>query len=254
MSYFKWLKSKSYFLTIGLTVIFISGCGAKQHRRVEHSGFLGDYSQMKEGENNEALYVYINPKSDCRKYTNVLIEPVTFWDPKNENDLHELDKKDKNMLASMAWGTLYDAMRKGNFGVVFKPGPEVLRVKAAITEAEEAYVIPANIMAFAPYLWEATTLWGIGVGKWPFLGELAWEIEITDSMTGERLLAKVDKVVGTLFSNMDPAAEWEDVRQGFDLWRDRYGKRMQSCRLTGSFAMPEDDRPWLQQQVEYWTP
>lgn len=45
----------------------------------------------------------------------------------------------------------------------------------------------------------------------------------------------MDKVVGTMGSNVDPGALWNDVRKGFDLWREKLGKRMASCQATGGF-------------------
>jgi hypothetical protein len=235
--------------------LFIAGCGgAKQYRRVEQSGFLGDYTQLKEGKSNEALYVYVNPKADCRKYSKVVIEPVTLWAKSDDSPLASLDSKDQKMLATLAWGMLYDAMKKGNFEIADKPGPGVMLVKGAVTEATKANVVVADVIAVAPYAWEAGALWGMGTGKWPFLGELSGEMEISDSLTGERLFAGVDKVVGTLGSNIDPTARWDDVRQGFNLWRDRIGKRMANCSETGSFTMPEDKKSWIKKTYEYMSP
>jgi len=246
---------KPVVILIGLSLtLSIVGCTAKQYRRVEQSGFLGDYSQLYEKTKNEALYVYVNPKADCKKYHKVMIDTVTLWGKSEDSPLASLDEKDQKMLVTQGWGTLYDSMKKGNFAIVDKPGPDVLRVKGAITEATKAKVVLANALAVAPYAWEAATLWGMGTGKWPFLGELAGEIEITDSQTGKRLFAGVDKVVGTLGSNIDPTARWNDVRKGFDLWRDRLGKRMNSCQATGSFEMPEDDRNFIQKSYEYLSP
>ncbi|MDD5494116.1 MAG: DUF3313 domain-containing protein [Dehalococcoidia bacterium] len=244
-----------FLMLVGLFLtLSIAGCGAKQYRRVDESGFLGDYSQLKEGKGNEALYVYVNTHADCRKYSKVIIDPVSLWGKSKHSSLASLDLKDQKMLATLAWGTLYDAMRKGNFEIVYQPGPDVMRVRGAITEATKAEVILADVMAVAPYAWEAATLWGIGSGKWPFLGELSGEMEISDSQTGERLFAAVDKVVGVLGSNLDPRAGWDDVRQGFNLWRDRLGKRMDSCRKTRSFEMPKDERNWIEKIYEYLSP
>lgn len=242
-------------LTGILLTLSILGCGrAKQYRRVDQSGFLGDYSKMKEGKGNEALYVYVNPKTDCRKYKKVIIDPVILWGKAEDSPLASLAPKDQKMLATLAWGTIYDAMRKGKFDIVYKPGADVMRVKGAITEVVKAKVILADVVVFIPYVWEAATLWGIGTGKWPFLGELAGEMEIVDSLTGERLFMAVDKVVGTLGSNVDPRAGWDDIWQGFNLWRDKHSKRMASCHKTGSFRMPEDTRGWIKKTYQYISP
>jgi hypothetical protein len=241
-------------VTLFLTLSIASCGGAKQYRHVEQSGFLGDYSQLKEGKGNEALYVYVNPTANCQKYRKVMIDPVTLWGKSEDSPLASLDQKDQKMLTTLGWGTLYDAMRKGQFEIVDKPGSDVMRVKGAVTEAVKANVALANTLAVAPYAWEAATLWGMGSGKWPFLGELSGEMEISDSLTGERLFAGVDKVVGTLGSNLDPTVRWDDVRQGFNLWRDRIGKRMASCQETGSFKMPEDERSWIKKTYQYMSP
>jgi hypothetical protein len=205
--------TKMACFSIGLIFVFLMvGCTSKQHRRVEQSGFLGDYSQLTEKKENEALYVYVNPKADCHKYTKVIIDPVTLWAESETSPLATLDEKDKNMLVTQAWGVLYDGMRKGNFQIVKEPGEGVLRLKSAVTEAVQAKVMVANVTAVAPYVWMAATVWGMGTGKWPFLGELAGEMEIVDSVTGERQMAGVDKVVGMLGGNMDPRVRWDDVR------------------------------------------
>lgn len=238
-------------LSVSFTLI---GCGAKQSRRVEQSGFLGDYSQLTEKKENEALYVYVNPNADCKKYSKVLLEPTTLWAISEDSPLAALDEEDQNMLVSRSGGMIFDVMQRAGFKIVGEPGSDVIRVRGAVTEAQKAKVILADALAVAPYAWEAATLWGMGTGKWPFLGELAGEMEITDSVSGERLFAAVDKVSGSIGSNVDPRARWDDVRKGFDLWRERMGKRMISCRETGSFQMPKDERGWMKKTFDYMSP
>lgn len=237
-----------------LMVLGLAGCGAKQARRVEQSGFLGDYSQLTEKKQNEALYVYVNPKADCRKYSKVLLEPATLWGISEDSPLAKLETKDQDMLASRTGGMIFDAMQRAGFKITREPGPDTIRVRGAITEATKAKVMLANATAVAPYVWQAATVWGMASGKWPFLGELAGEIEMTDSESGERLFAAVDKVTGTMGANVDPRARWTDVRKGFDLWRERFSKRMVSCRATGSFEMPKDERSWMKKTFDYMAP
>lgn len=209
---------------------------------------------MMEGKSNEALYVYVNPHADCRKYSKAMIASTVLQGLPGYTALASLAPKDQELLLSLGRGTLNDAMREGNFEIVDVPGPEVLLVKSAITEADKSNVVMALGLSVAPYLWEISTVWGVGTGKWPFLGELSGEMEISDAQTGERLFASVDKVVGTLFSNFNPLDVWSDVRDGFDFWRIRESKRMKSCRATGSFNMPEDERSWMRKTFDYLAP
>ena len=250
----KMIKKLKIVALFFIVVILVLGCAAKQGRRVEKTGFLGDYSEFKQGKSNEALYIYLNPKAQCHNYTKVIIDPVSLWAKEDDSRLAKLDPKDKHMLLTLAWGTLHDAMKDGQFEVVEQAGPGVLRVRGAITEAVKARVLLADVLAVVPLVWIGTTVWGMGSGKWPFLGELAGEMEILDSETDERLLAGVDKVVGRLGGNLDPRARWGDVIDGFQHWRERMGVRMKSCRKTGFFAMPEDDRMWINKTVDYVSP
>ncbi len=54
----------------------------------------------------------------------------------------------------------------------------------------------------APYVSGAATLWAEAKGQAPFIGDVAYELELLDSVSGERLYAAVDKWVG----KMDPTS------------------------------------------------
>ena len=138
--------------------------------------------------------------------------------------------------------------------MVNETGPGVIRVRAAIAEGTKSKVMVANVLEVVPVVWIGATVWGMGTGKWSFLGELSAEIELLDAETEERLLAGVDKVVGRLGGNIDPRERWGDVVDAFKVWRDRLGQRMESCRETGSFVMPEDERMWIERTIDYVSP
>lgn len=69
--------SRFSLLVLGFTLV---GCGTTdQARKVDTSGFLGDYSQLQPGKSGEALLVYRNPGADFSKYDKVLVDPVAVW-------------------------------------------------------------------------------------------------------------------------------------------------------------------------------
>ena len=52
--------------------------GPSKPEVLTQSGFLGDYSMLREGEDDdEALRIYKNPKADWKSYTKVIIEPCS---------------------------------------------------------------------------------------------------------------------------------------------------------------------------------
>ena len=106
----KKIKLIAFLLSV---VILILACTPKQSRRVEKAGFLGDYSEFQQGKSNEALYLYINPKAECKNYTKVIIDPVSLWVKADDSDLAKLEDKDEKMLLTLAWKALHDAMIDG---------------------------------------------------------------------------------------------------------------------------------------------
>ena len=64
-------------VSVLVLVILIAGCAqTRQSRAVEQSGFLGDYSQLRKGGKNEALYLYIDESADFASYDKIQIVSV----------------------------------------------------------------------------------------------------------------------------------------------------------------------------------
>jgi hypothetical protein len=58
-------------------------------------------------------------------------------------------------------------------------------------------------------------------------GEAATEMEVLDSVSGERLAAAVDRRQG---GKMVFRGKWEDTRQAFDFWAKRFRERLDEMR------------------------
>ena len=76
-------NKKVVFAGVTLLVVFlflITGCSSTfQTRKVTTSGFLGDYSQLVGGSEDEAQLMYINPQAYFDTYTKILMDPVKFY-------------------------------------------------------------------------------------------------------------------------------------------------------------------------------
>jgi len=103
-----------------LALLWLSGCAATQEAKsVEKSGFLGDYSMLKEGQRStfkegsedQALSVYKNPAVDWKKYKKVQLDPVTVWlGPKSQ--MKDVPAEDRQRLANLLWSKLDEQLRK----------------------------------------------------------------------------------------------------------------------------------------------
>ncbi|WP_169601576.1 DUF3313 domain-containing protein [Methylococcus geothermalis] len=228
-------SSRTGALLAVAAVACLCGCSAtKQARDVEPSGFLGSYSSLRKGKGEEPLLVYANPAADCRKYTKVMIDPVTLWAKSGDSWLQKLEPKDRDMLRKLGTDTLLDVMNKARFEVVSRPGPDVMRVRLALTEAEKANVLLKEGTVLAPYVTAPAALYSETTGQALFTGDAAFELEILDSLTGQRMYAAADKRVGKL--DVRDFHEWDDVKEAFKSWGERGARRLVQCRMTGSFV------------------
>lgn len=223
--------SKQNFIGIlGLGLMLgLSACNPiKQARDVEESGFLEDYSVLREGQNGEALKVYLNPhyQQTCKTYDKVLIEPVSIWVGKN-SDMASIPADDRQMLVNHLHGSLVNELGK-HYQVVHTVQPGTLRIKAAITEAEGSWVALDTVSSFVPQMLVISKLKEIATGTGAFVGKASGEVDITDAITGERLAAAVDRMVGNK-SVTGVTSKWDDVTRTFDDWSGRMAYRLENC-------------------------
>jgi len=223
--------SKQNILAIfGLTLaLSMSACTPiKQARDVDQTSFLGDYSVLQEGKDGEALKIYINPnyQQSCKGYDKVIIEPVSIW-VRDNSDLADLSAADRQTLVNHLHGSLVNEIGK-HYQIVTTPQPGTLRIKTAITEAEGSWVALDTVSSFVPQLLVMSKLKEIATGTGTFVGKASGEADITDAITGERIAAAVDRIVGTK-SVTGVTSKWDDVTRAFDFWAERMAYRLVNC-------------------------
>jgi hypothetical protein len=198
-----------------------TGCGiAKPLRQrrgdVEHSGFLRDYSQLAPRQGFEAKEVYVNPDSAWETYDAVHIESATLWisDPAKQPS-----KQDEQMLTDLVYRSLSTTLGE-RFRLVSQPGPGVLEVRVALTEAKGARVALNSVTTVVPQLRLISSAGGLAADTAVLVGAASGEAEINDSMTKERLAAAIDSVAGT--KGITRAfSKWADVENACNAWSER---------------------------------
>ena len=194
------------FLTV---VLLLGGCAAGGMKDVEESGFLVDYSQLTPGgEEGQAALRYIKPDADFKKYDSLMFDRVSVW-LSPEAETRGVDPAVFKKMSDYFLNALIEAVKDG-YTVVDQPGPNVMRVRAAITDVE-----PSNPVA------KAVSVDNMGTG-----GAEA-EFELLDSMSSERLAAAVDRRRG---GKPASRAVWEDTKDVFDYWARRFRERLDEAR------------------------
>ena len=97
-----------------------------------HSGFLADYSKLGPVEGKEGILRYLDRSVDLRPYTKLYLDPVQVF-VSTEGDAYKGVQPDAlKRMADSFHASFVNAVRSG-YQVVGAPGPDVLRVRLAIT-------------------------------------------------------------------------------------------------------------------------
>ena len=208
-----------------LGVLLLAGCSASGMKHVEPSGFLGDYGQLQAGTGDQAAKVYFKPGVDFKQYNKLMFERIVVL-LSDSADNRAIDPTLMKEMTDYYQNALFAAFKDG-YEIVDQPGPGVMRVRVAITELKPSNptantlstIVPVGIVVSGAT--KATTGDNLGTG------EAATEIELLDSVTGERLVAAVDKRQGGkgVFRG-----KWEDTKEAFDYWAKRMRQRLDEMR------------------------
>jgi hypothetical protein len=197
-----------------------------------NSGFLSPetYAKLQTGTKDQIGLVYINHSAKWSQYNKVMIAAVTMGLGPNDN----VSEQDQQMLASYYYHALEKDLSK-DFTLVNQPGPGVMTVAVALTNATTATPALRTISVVIPQARILNAVGDMATGSYAFVGSAQSEGEITDSMTHEVLAAGVDKRSGGLSIKNADVWEWGDAENAMDFWAQRIATRLHELH-TG--AMP----------------
>jgi hypothetical protein len=163
------------------------------------SGFLGDYSKLRQDENFKSDWVWLKPGVDLRDYDRVMIDPVLVLTAKGSK-AETLGPEVLSKVSQAFTETLRETIDP-YYSLASKPGPNVLRVRVAITDVAKASGGKPGDPDYS-------------------VGSAAMEAEILDSVTGERQAAAIDRIEGSQ-AGTDVPREWVHVKGAFVEWSNR---------------------------------
>ena len=211
------------------SLCLVSCAPTHQTLSAEPSGFLGDYSQLREGKEGEALLVYVNPEADFKKYDKILIDPISIYASKG-SDLAGLSKEDQQSLLNYLDAALRKALKE-DYAIVGEAGAGVMRLRVAMTETEGSMVVLDTVSSVVPIGAAISGIKRITFGTHTGVGLARVEAEIVDSVTNTRLLAAVDERAGSKYTGrFDKFSKWQDVRDAYDYWAEKIRVRLAELR------------------------
>jgi hypothetical protein len=213
--------------TLLLSVALLYGCASTyQKRSVKGSGFLKDYSQLKDHGGDTAMLSYINPNAKFSTYTKIMLDPVRAYASSKDSSMAKMDKEKQQMLLNYFDAALRENLKK-SYTLVSQPGPDVLRVRVALTEARGSMVLLDTVSSVLPPGIALSAVKTIITGKHLAVGEVGAECEGLDSMTGTQLFAAVDARVGRKYTlKFDKFSKWHTAKDACDFWAEQLHERL----------------------------
>jgi hypothetical protein len=213
---------------VAVAAAAFGGCAAGQTGKAKPSGFLGDYAQLHAGAQGQALMVYVKPDAGFAKYRKLMIDPVTIWRTAETSTIPPSEAQDLiEDLEDVLRMTLDD-----DYEIVKQPGPDVMRLRAAITEAEGSWrVVNGRLGDRMDEDLQAVTPKQPSEATRGFVGKAGIEAELLDAASGTRLAAAIDRRAGE--RTLKPAKNtWDDVEDAFRFWAERLRDRLRELRKS----------------------
>jgi hypothetical protein len=190
-----------------------------------YSGFLGDYSQLKPAPDREGVMLYLDRSGNYRPFTKLMFEPVVVVLTPNP----EYKGVPKEELARMS-NNFKDSFTRAftpGYRIVNEPGPDVLRVRTAITGVQ-----PAKPAMGVTDLLPIKAVFDIGreaAGAGPRVAEMTAEMEVLDP-SGKRVAAATATRKGNKDLPQGEQVSWNDLQSISDYWARGFRSRLDELR------------------------
>ncbi len=192
----------------------------------KYSGFLGDnYKNLQPGPEGGAKMRWLKPGVDFTKYNKLMVDSVIFYIADDSED-KGINAEEMKELTDAFNQEIVNAL-KDKYPIVAEPGPDVARLKIAITGVKKSKPVVSTITSIIPV--------GIGIslikkgvsGSYTGSGGTQAEFMALDSMTNEVIVAAVDERSAGYTERFTSLGAAKDA---FKTWAEKIRKFMDDTR------------------------
>ncbi|MDP3335108.1 MAG: DUF3313 domain-containing protein [Methylococcaceae bacterium] len=212
---------------LGVGLLSLTACSTTEKVKLEpvsvNCGLLGSdcATRLTPGGKDQIGLRYVNPTAQWTSYKQVIIAPVTFWG----GDSTKVSAADQQTLVNYFNQQLQEQVGK-QFQIVNQPGPGVLKIDVALTDAETATPVLRSVTMIVPQAHLLSNLKYLATGTFPFVGGAQAEFRATDSVTGKILAEGVDKRLGGGSFTTGFQWQWGDAENAINTWSELLTKRL----------------------------
>ncbi|SDT91071.1 Protein of unknown function [Pseudomonas orientalis] len=198
-----------------IALLGMAGCASKVTQPDEYSGFLSDYSRLKEARSPSGALVmrWVDPELDLSRYNAVYIEPTQFY-PKPQATPRIPDSTLRGISAY--YNQALKRELAGSLPLANGPGPGVIVVRAAIT------AVSSKTEGLKPYEFIPVALVAAAVSTGTGIRDqettLGTEAQFLDGASGKVIAQVVRKGTGKPLANDTQVMQAGDVQSVIDGW------------------------------------
>ena len=190
------------------------------------SGFLGNpsiYDLLKPGE--AGGHRWLKPGVDLKKYNKFMVDSVIFF-LADKADYKGIDAQEMKELCDEFNKALVAAF-KDKLPIVAEPGPNVARVRFAITNVQPSRPGVSAVTSIVPVGLGVSLVKKGATGGWVGSGETAAELMILDTATNEVIAMGAIKRAAQFDERF---SKWGSARDAFKFWSEKLVKTIVDVR------------------------
>ncbi|MBO3273846.1 DUF3313 family protein [Pseudomonas schmalbachii] len=221
------MKLKSLAVSLCLASLALSGCASKYVQPEQYSGFLKDYSALKEEKSPSGAPVmrWIQPGVDSSRFTSVYVEPSQFYPQPQPTE--KIPASTLQGITQYYDQALQTQLSKA-LPLASAPGPGVLVVRPAIT------AVSASTQGLQPYEVIPIALVAAGVSAATGIRDqdtsIATEAAFLDGGNNQVVAEVVRKGAGAELENSSQVMQPADARAVLDGWAADMLKSFQTLK------------------------
>jgi len=183
------------------------------------SGFFGNqaaYEMLKPGPEGGAKLRWLKEGVDSKKYNRFMVDSVVFF-LADESDYKGIDPQEMKELADTFNRDLAAAF-KGKWQIVVEPGPDVARLRIAITNVKPSRPGVSAVTSVVPVALGVSLVKKGATGGWSGSGDTCIELMALDSTTNEIILLAFDEQKAAFEQRF---SKWGSANDAFKLWSEK---------------------------------
>lgn len=193
-----------------------------------YSGFLADYSKLRAAPGHPGTLLYVDRSINLRPYNKIIIDPVQVF--LTENLDYRGLQPEVLLRMTQTLSTGFQKMMQSDYRVVNTAGPDVLRIRLAITNVHPVE-LPLKPTDFIP-IKALVNVGRAAIGQTPHLVELSAEMEVLDP-AGRVVMSGVSTRQGDHTLAQGDKISWADLTPILTAWANRFHQSLNEARGVG---------------------